>query len=106
MTEPQTNGRSRRVILRTTSHQISPEALARIQAEREAAYQKAMAIFKAVRPQLINDYYNWYITIECDTGEYFIEKDYMTSFQRLRDRHSTDKTTTFRINETGVCGQI
>jgi len=89
-----------------TSHPITPEDSAILQAEREANYQKARDIFERVRPQLINNHYNWYITIDPDSEEYFIEKDYMTIFQRLRSSQSKGKTTTFRLNETGVCGRI
>jgi len=106
MTSTQTNGRPRRVIRKTPSQQISHEESALLLAEREANYQKAREIFERVRPQLINDHSNWYITIEPDSEEYFIEKDYMTTFQRLRSGNLMGKTTTFRLNETGFCGRI
>jgi len=108
MTSTQTNGRPRRVIRQTPSQQIPTEESALLKADREANYQKARAIFERVRPQLINDHYNWYITIEPDSEEYFLSKSDFEIFQKLQQshQHMIGKVTTFRLNETGLCGSI
>ena len=85
---------------------ISTEEKAKQKAENEQRYQLAYAIFERVRPELIAEHYNWYITIEPNSGNYFIEPDYMALFQKLRNQEITGKVVTFRLNETGTCGTI
>jgi hypothetical protein len=85
---------------------ISPEEKAKQKAESEERYRYCRAIFERVRPELIQEHYNWYITIDRYSGKYFIEKDYMTIFQKFRNKEITGKCITFRLNETGICGSI
>jgi hypothetical protein len=40
---------------------IPPEELAKREAERNARGEKARVIFNRVRPELINDHYNWFM---------------------------------------------
>ncbi len=85
---------------------ISPEDKAKQEAEKQERYQQGRSIFERVRPELIKDHYNWYININLETGEYFIEQDYMVMFQKLCKNPQPTKTVTFRLNETGTCGRI
>ncbi len=85
---------------------ISPEEKAKQEAEKQERYQQGRSIFERVRPELINDHYNWYININLENGEYFIEQDYMVMFQKLCKNPQPTKTVTFRLNETGNCGTI
>jgi hypothetical protein len=76
------------------------------QAEREALYQRALPIFEKLKPELIKTHYNWYITIEPDSSEYFINQDEIKGALEAREKYPNSKLHTFRINETGVCGTI
>lgn len=85
---------------------ISPEEKAKQKAESEERYQYCRAIFERVRPELIQQHYNWYITIDRNSGKYFIDKDYMALFKKFQNKQITGKYVTFRLNETGTCGTI
>lgn len=106
MTKMPIDWKPRRVPQRVTPRQISPEQKARIKVESDARYQLARAVFERVRPDLIKEHYNWYITIEPNSGDYFIDEDDMVSLQKLREKHPQGKVVTFRLNETGTCGSI
>ncbi len=54
---------------------IPLEELARREAERNARGGKARVVFNRVRPELINDHYNWFMVIEHNSGDYFIDVD-------------------------------
>jgi len=55
---------------------------------------------------LIKTHYNWYIAVEPDSGEHFIEKDSLAAGKMCRQKHPNAIPQVFRINETGVCGTI
>jgi hypothetical protein len=76
------------------------------QAEREAFYQRCYLIFDRVRPELIATHYNWFIAIEPDSGEHFIERDLEVVSLQCRETHPGKLHYTFRINESGACGSI
>ncbi|BAZ14372.1 hypothetical protein NIES4071_62150 [Calothrix sp. NIES-4071] len=63
-------------------------------------------IFDKVKPDLIQTHYNWYITIEPNSGEYFINKDEFAGAMSAYEKYPGADLYTFRINETGVCGTI
>ncbi|MEG4799250.1 hypothetical protein QUB63_01355 [Microcoleus sp. ARI1-B5] len=76
-------------------------------AEREAFYQRCKPIFDRLKPELIETHYNWYMAVEPDSGEYFIEKDSLAAGKMCRLKHpNATIPQVFRINETGVCGTI
>lgn len=54
---------------------IPLEELARRQAEKNARGQKVRVVFDQVCPQLIDDHYNWFIVIEPNSADYFIDVD-------------------------------
>ena len=85
---------------------IPPEELARREAEKQARCQRSRVFFEQVRPQLINDHYNWFIIIEPNSGDYFIDPDEEVAFQKARQKYAIGWLVTFRINETGTCGMI
>ncbi|NEP43146.1 MAG: hypothetical protein F6K35_29550 [Okeania sp. SIO2H7] len=85
---------------------LSPEEIARRKAEREAFGQRCRVVFDRVKPELIEDYYNWFIIIEPDSGDYFIDRDDEIAAKKARQQHPDAWLGTFRINETGVCGLI
>ena len=87
---------------------IPPEELARRRAKRIELGKRCRAIFERIRPELIEQYYNWFIAIEPDSGDYLIDPKLEGVIQKGRERYtSTDtKLTIFRLNETGTCGTI
>ena len=59
-----------------------------------------------MQPELIEDYYNWFIIIEPDSGDYFIDEDKKVALTKSRSKHPEKKCMIMRINETGTCGTI
>ncbi|OCR02126.1 hypothetical protein BCD67_22830 [Oscillatoriales cyanobacterium USR001] len=84
----------------------SPERMAKERADRAAFNQQCRAIFDRVKPELIADHYNWFIIIEPESGDYFIDADENFAVQKARQSCPNKKMLTFRINETGTCGKI
>jgi hypothetical protein len=66
--------------------QWSPEEKARRIAESNAFSQRCRTIFEQVRLNLIEKHYGWYVAIEPDSGDYFIDVDknvaHLTDFLR------------------------
>ena len=85
---------------------IPPEELARRKAEGEAFSQHCRAIFDRLLPELIDKYYGWYIAIEPDSGDYFIDADKEVASLKARQKHPNNIHHMFGINETGVSGRI
>jgi hypothetical protein len=106
MTKISTDWQPRRLPKRHQTRSITDAEKAFLKAESATRYQKARAIFERVRPQLIEEHYNWYIAIAPDSDDYFIEEDYMTVFQKLQQLPSKGKVVIFRLNETGTCGNV
>ncbi|BAZ14042.1 hypothetical protein NIES4071_58820 [Calothrix sp. NIES-4071] len=86
--------------------QISQEELARRTAEEEAFSERCEIIFQKLLPELIDQYYGWYIAIEPDSGDYFIDKDKETASLKARQKYPNVIHHMFGINETGVSGTI
>jgi hypothetical protein len=87
---------------------IPPEELARRKAERTQLGLRCRAIFERLRPQLIDEYYNYFIAIEPDSEEYLIAPTFTWLIKKIREIYGAQdiKMTAFRINETGTCGMI
>jgi hypothetical protein len=85
---------------------IPPEELARREAEKNARCQKARRFFEQVSPKLIDDHYNWFIIIEPNSGDYFIDPNEEVAYQKAREKYPSGWVVTFRLNETGACGKI
>lgn len=86
--------------------QWTEEQRAQDEAESEAFYQRCKPIFDKVKAELIDTHYNWYVTVEPDSAEYFIDKNLLVAWQKCHDKHPGKLHHTFQINETGVCGTI
>lgn len=86
--------------------QWSPEKIAQYQAEREDFFKRCKAIFEKVCPQLIKNHYGWYMAIEPNSGDYFIDADKDIARQKIREKYPNTITCMFCINETGACGKI
>ncbi|MCL1470809.1 hypothetical protein [Argonema antarcticum] len=85
---------------------IPPEELARRQAEKDARSQRYYEIFAQVSPQLIENHYNWFIVIEPNSGDYFIDTDEEVAVQKARQKYPSGMVGIMRLNETGTCGMI
>jgi hypothetical protein len=87
---------------------IPPEELARREAERTELGLRGRAIFERIRPELIGEYYNWFIAIDPDSGEYLIDPKLLGIVQKIKEQYGDKNVmlTTFRLNETGTCGRI
>lgn len=85
---------------------IPPEELARRKAEKDDRGKKARSYFEQICPQLIDKHYNWFITIEPNSGDYFIDRDIEVAEDKAYQKYPSDWLVTFRLNETGVCHRI
>jgi hypothetical protein len=87
---------------------LSPEEIAKRKAEREAFHRRCRAIFERVRPELIDKHYGWYIAVEPDSGDYFIDRSIEVASQKARDKHPNARHGIFclRVNESGTTGRI
>ncbi|MFB2917956.1 hypothetical protein [Aerosakkonema funiforme] len=86
--------------------QWSEEKKAQCKTEREAFHKRCRVIFDRVQPELIKTHYNWYMAVEPDTGDYFIDKDNIVVAKIAHQKYPNARLFVFRINETGVCGTI
>ncbi|MBD1836525.1 hypothetical protein H6F61_28560 [Cyanobacteria bacterium FACHB-472] len=85
---------------------IPPEELAKREAAKNARCQKARGFFDKICPQLIDNHYNWFIIIEPNSGDYFIDASEELAYQKARLKYPGGWLVTFRLNETGTCGRI
>jgi hypothetical protein len=85
---------------------LSPEQLAKRLADNETFHQRCRAIFEQVRPQLINEHYGWYIAVEPDSGDYFIDKDIEVAHEKALQKHPNVHHCAFRLDEIGATGRI
>lgn len=84
----------------------SQEQINQWYAERAAFRRRCQVVFDRVQPELIETYYNWYIAVEPDSGDYFVDRDELAVAQIAYQKHPNAKIHVFRINQTGVCGTI
>lgn len=87
-------------------HNWSPERMAKYKAEREELLKGCRAVFDRVAPELIADHYNWFIVIEPNSGDYFIDPDVKVAVQKAWQKYTINMLVTLRLNETGTCGRI
>lgn len=85
---------------------LPPEELARRNAEDESFYQRCWAIFERVRPEFIDKCYGWYIAIEPESKDYFIDADKMQAHSKARQKYPKADHFVFCLNETGATGRI
>jgi hypothetical protein len=85
---------------------LSPAELAQRKAEDEAFYQRCRAIFERVRPELIEQHYGWYIAVEPDSSDYFLDADKMQAHRKALESYPKVRHCVFCLNETGTTGRI
>lgn len=86
--------------------QWTPEQKEQWRTERREFKERCLPIFNKVRSELIETHYNWFVAVEPDSGEYFVDKDSSIASRQCREKHPGKIPHVFRINETGVCGAI
>jgi hypothetical protein len=74
--------------------------------ENRAFADRCRALFRHVAPELRDNYPDWYIIIEPDSGEYFLDPDEMTALRKAKEKYPTPRLYAMRLNETGACGRI
>ncbi len=87
--------------------QWTEEQKALRRAEDEKFHQRCQVIFDRVKLHYIETHYNWYMIVEPDSGDYFIDGDEEVAMRMARQKHpGTIPLFLFRINDTGVSGTI
>lgn len=64
--------------------------------------KRSRLIFDALRPKLIQDYSGWYIAIEPDSGDYFIDANKAVAQQKARQKYPERMICTLQLIETGA----
>jgi len=87
---------------------LPPEEIAKRKAVKAEFGARCRVVFEKLRPQLIERYYNWFIAVAPDGEEYLIDPSLEGLVEKIRARYQDGmvKLTTYRLNETGVCGRI
>ncbi|MGK7925857.1 MAG: hypothetical protein AB4290_11525 [Spirulina sp.] len=85
---------------------LSPEEIEKRRAEDKIFAERCHIIFDRVKPELIQDYYDWFILIEPDSGDYFIDREKTRAREKAHEKHPNKKCLIMQINETGACGRI
>ena len=85
---------------------LSDAEIARRKAEDEAFGKRCRELFNRVYPELVKDCYDWFILIEPDSGDYFIDPDEEVASQKGHQKYPTAVMLMMRLNETGTCGTI
>ncbi len=85
---------------------LPPQELTRRLAENEAFYQLCKVICERVRPEWIEPHYGWYIAVEPDSGDYFIDIDDIQAHKKALQKYPNAHHCVFCLNETGTTGTI
>jgi hypothetical protein len=75
-------------------------------AEREAFRQRCRAVFDPIHPQLMKEHYGWYVAVEPESGDYFLDADKEIAHKKARQAYPSSVHCVFCLNETGACGKI
>jgi hypothetical protein len=87
-------------------YSIPSEQLAKREAEKHARVKRYREIFVQASPRLIQDHYNWFIVIEPQSGDYFVDPQEEVAVQKARQKYPKGMVGIMRLNETGTCGRI
>ena len=85
---------------------LSQEEIEKRMAADDAFGKRCREIFDRVSPELIKDHYDWFILIEPDSGDYFIDPEHKVALQKAREKHPQAEILAMQLNETGTCGRI
>mgnify|MGYP006950265888 FL=1 len=84
----------------------TPEERARRKAEDEVVYRRCRAVFDRVCPELITEHYDWYIAIDPNSGDYFVDQDKEQAHKKALQKYPDAIHYVFGLNETGTTGTI
>lgn len=99
----QENNTSPQRLLR--KYPINTEDLSKLAEARAKFEAKCQVIFEKLKPTLIGDYYNWFMVIEPESEDYFIDADEIEAERKAREKHPEADCLILCINETGACGR-
>ncbi len=85
---------------------LSPEERARRKAQKEAFASICREIFWRVYPYLVKEHYDWFIYIEPDSGDYFLNCDWDVARQKAKQKYPSALLMAMCVNETGAVGKI
>jgi hypothetical protein len=68
--------------------------------------KRSRLIFDALHPKLIQDYYGWYIAIEPDSGEYFMDANKAVAQQKARQKYPERMICTLQLIEVGASRKV
>jgi len=92
--------------LKGDSFRFSPEERARRKAEKEAFACRCREIFWRIYPDLVKEHYDWFIYIEPDSGDYFLERERDIARQKAKQKYPDALLMAMCVNETGTVGKI
>jgi hypothetical protein len=81
------------------------EKAARAQANRQS-YLLCYPIFEQLRPNLIDDHYNWFIAVHPHITDYSLHADDLACAKQALQIFPDTNCHMFRLNETGACYQL
>jgi hypothetical protein len=55
---------------------------------------------------LIQEHYGWYVGVEPDSGDYFIDADRMQAHKKVLETYPDKRHFVYCLNETGTTGRI
>jgi uncharacterized C2H2 Zn-finger protein len=85
---------------------FSSEEITKRQSEQEIFAQRCREIFHRVYPELVNKYHDWFIYIEPNSGEYFIDSERILAREKAKEKYPTAVLMAMCLNETGTVGKI
>ncbi|BAZ30583.1 hypothetical protein NIES4074_30440 [Cylindrospermum sp. NIES-4074] len=74
--------------------------------ELENHHQRCRVIFERLQPELIKTHHNWFMAVDAESGDYFINQDEEVVTQMCVEKYPKAIPFIFVINETGVAGRI
>ncbi|MDZ7957029.1 MAG: hypothetical protein RMY34_03825 [Aulosira sp. DedQUE10] len=87
---------------------VEPEVIRCERESQKALREKCRPRFERLRSGLIETYPNWFIAIDPNSEEYFLDPTLRGITQKISQATHTDNTVRmiFRLNDTGICGRL
>ncbi len=67
--------------------QWTDEQKAQDRARRKAFSERCWVIFERLKSEILDKYYGWYIAIEPDSGDYFIDQDQEVASKMAKEKY-------------------
>lgn len=85
---------------------LSLEEIAKRKSDREIFAQRCREIFQRVYSELVQKYYDWFIYIEPNSGQYFIHPERTLARQKAKEKYPAAVLMAMCLNETGTVGKM